>query len=89
MKPKVYVTLPIAKEVEQFLAEHCDVREWKGEGAIRRDRLLQELKDVDGLLTGGRRITENLLNHAPKLKVVSNVAVGYNNFDLEAMKFVQ
>lgn len=86
MKPKVYVTLPIAKEVEQFLAEHCDVRKWKGEGAIRRDRLLQELKDVDGLLTGGRRITENLLNHAPKLKVVSNVAVGYNNFDLEAMK---
>lgn len=86
MKPKVYVTLPIAKEVEQFLAEHCEVRKWEGEGAIRRDLLLKELSDVDGLLVGVRRITENLLNHAPNLKVVSNVAVGYNNFDLEAMK---
>ena len=31
------------------------------------------------------RIDEELLNHAPHLKVISNVSVGYNNFDVEAM----
>lgn len=85
-KPKVYITLPVAKEVEEYIAKHCEVRKWERKEAIPRDMLLKELADIDGLMTTGRRITENLLNHAPKLKVVSNVSVGYNNFDLEAMK---
>lgn len=85
-KPKVYITLPVVKEVEDYISKHCEIRKWEGKEPIPRDQLLQELADIDGLMTTGRRITENLLNHAPHLKVVSNVSVGYNNFDLEAMK---
>jgi gluconate 2-dehydrogenase len=48
--------------------------------------LLEELSDVDGLLIAGGKIDQELLDLAPKLKVVSNVSVGYNNFDLAAMK---
>ncbi|MFD1707741.1 2-hydroxyacid dehydrogenase [Siminovitchia sediminis] len=86
MKPKVFVSMPISQEVKDYLMQHCDIKVWEEQEPIKRDDLLREIADVDGLLTSGRRITENLLHHAPKLKVVSNKSVGYNNFDLEAMK---
>jgi len=86
VKPKIYVTLPITNEVEKYLSEDCEVSKWTGEGRIPRDILLQEIEEVDGLLTSGIRIDEELLTKAPKLKIVSNVSVGYNNFDVEAMR---
>jgi gluconate 2-dehydrogenase len=45
-----------------------------------------EIADVDGLLMVGGSIDQELLDRATRLKVVSNVSVGYNNFDIEAMK---
>lgn len=90
MKPKIYSTYAIPKQVMDFLAQYCGVRQWQGDGRTPRDILLKEIADVEGLYTGGSsmigRIDEELLNHAPHLKVVSNVSVGYNNFDVEAMK---
>lgn len=86
MKPKVYVSQPICQEARDYLAQYCDFTVWEQGEPIKREELLKKIEDVDGLITSGRRITENLLNHAPKLKVVSNLSVGYNNFDLEVMK---
>ena len=86
MKPVVYVTKKIPKEVENDIAKHCHVRKWEGLLPISREELLKELKDVDGLLTTGGKIDDELLDHAPRLKVVSNVSVGYNNFNIEAMR---
>ncbi|MBS4198193.1 D-glycerate dehydrogenase [Bacillus sp. FJAT-49732] len=86
MKPKIYATLPIPTDVEKYLSEYCEVRKWTGEDRISRDLLLEEIKGVDGLLTSGIRIDEDLLKSAPNLKVVSNVSVGFNNFNVEAMK---
>ncbi len=72
------------------MEKYCDVRQWQGDGRTPRDILYTEIADVEGLYTGGSsmvgRIDEELLNHAPHLKVISNVSVGYNNFDVEAMK---
>ena len=44
------------------------------------------MKDAEGLLTSGTAIDSDLLDHAPKLKVVSNNSVGYDNFNIEEMK---
>jgi glyoxylate reductase len=47
--------------------------------------LAAALRDADGaLLTPGERIDEALLVQCPRLKVVANIAVGYNNLDLAA-----
>ncbi|MER2089697.1 MAG: D-glycerate dehydrogenase [Sporosarcina sp.] len=77
------------EDVKGFMAEYCDIRQWQGDGRIPRDILLKEIAAVEGLYTAGGsmvgRIDEELLNHAPHLKVISNVSVGYNNFDVEAM----
>ncbi|MEK5162930.1 D-glycerate dehydrogenase [Paenibacillus sp. FSL R5-0527] len=86
MKPHVFIARPVPPEVEAYLAEHCLFSKWDGDGPIPRERLLASLAEADGLLTSGTRIDAELLEHAPRLKAVSNISVGYNNFDLEAMK---
>ncbi len=86
MKPKVFIAKPIPQEVEDFIAEHCDYKIWKGNGPIPESELWKEIADVEGIMTPKGMITEDFLHHAPKLKVVSNIAVGYDGFDIEAMK---
>ncbi|HZK71564.1 MAG TPA: D-glycerate dehydrogenase [Clostridia bacterium] len=85
-KPKIYIAQIIPREVESYIAQFCDYEKWEGEQAIPRSELLDKLSDKDGVLLSGFWINEELLNRAPKLRVISNVSVGYNNFDLQAMK---
>ncbi len=85
-KPKVYAAKRLPPEAIAYLEQYCDVRLWDGEGAIPRDRLLSELGDAEGLLTSSDAIDDELLARAPKLRAVSTVSVGYNHFDLEAMR---
>ena len=57
---------------------------WPHNSVIERDVLLNRIVNVDGLycmLTD--RIDEEVLDAAPNLKVVSNMAVGVDNIDLE------
>ncbi|MDR3230556.1 MAG: D-glycerate dehydrogenase [Synergistaceae bacterium] len=83
--PKAYVCLPIQEVGLKILRGAVDFKIWEKEGAPPRDELLKNLKDVEGLLSGlPVRVDEELLNAAPKLKVVSNYAVGYDNIDVAA-----
>lgn len=86
MKPTIYISQPVSEKVRQYLNEYCEVKEWRGEDRIPRETLLKEIANVEGLLTAWHKIDKELLAAAPKLKVVSNVSVGYNNFDVQALK---
>ena len=88
VKPRVINLKRLPEEAGRLLTEFCDVLdvdldEKSPEG---RARLLELLGDADGLLQSDARIDKELLDKAPRLKVVSNVSVGYNNFDTEAMR---
>jgi glyoxylate reductase len=83
--PKVYVGLPIQEVGVAILRGKVDYKIWEKEGAPVREELLRDLKDVEGLLSGlPIRVDKELLNAAPKLKVISNYAVGYDNIDVPA-----
>jgi glyoxylate reductase len=70
--------------VEQLQGEF-DVRANQEDVSWSAAELLAVLRDADGvLLTPGERIDEALLAQCPRLKVVANIAVGYNNLDLAA-----
>jgi len=86
MKPKVFLARKVPKEVEDYIAQHCDIEKWNGPGIIPRHELLKLLGDSEGLLINRELIDPELLDSAPKLRVVSNNSVGYNNFNIEAMK---
>lgn len=86
MRPKIFIAKKIPREVEDYIAQYCDYDKWNGPGLIPRNELLKVIGDLEGLLTNRELINQELLDFAPRLKVVSNISVGYNNFDLGAMK---
>ena len=48
--------------------------------------MLQEIGDVEGVALVGHTVDEEFLGWAPKLRVVSDISVGYNNFCIDAMR---
>ncbi|WP_379321435.1 2-hydroxyacid dehydrogenase [Paenibacillus puldeungensis] len=86
MKPKVFIARPVPPEVEAYIGKHCHYSKWDRPEPIPRSHLLESLRDVNGLLTSGGKINSELLDHAPHLQVVSTMSVGYDNFDLDAMR---
>jgi gluconate 2-dehydrogenase len=85
-KPNIYIAEKIPEEVERYIAKYCNYEKWDLDEKIPREILFQKIKDKEGIILTGIKIDEELLKHAPKLKVVSNITVGYNNFELEEMK---
>ena len=87
-KPKIYVTRQIFDEAVDRLKEATDMKYWDSEMPPPRDVLLREVQDIDGLyclLT--EKIDAELFDAAPNLRVVSSMAVGFDNIDVaEATK---
>ncbi|MEX3932928.1 2-hydroxyacid dehydrogenase [Paraburkholderia phymatum] len=80
---KILVARPIFPDVIERLKQHFEV-DWNDGDVLPADELKRRIADKDGALTAGDIIDESVLSVAPKLRVVSNMAVGYNNFDMAA-----
>jgi glyoxylate reductase len=74
-----------ASGLEALRAEH-EVRAWEHEECISREECLRLVAGADAVVTLlTERVDEEFLAVAgPQLQVVANVAVGYNNIDVEA-----
>lgn len=85
MLPKVLITrIPPGSAVDR-IADRADVWVWPHDRDIDRDVLLGRISDADGLYCMlADRIDSRLLEAAPSLKVVSTMAVGVDNIDLDA-----
>jgi glyoxylate reductase len=82
---RVLVTRAIPREALELLAVHATVDVNAADAGYTPAELISHVRDADAmvsLLTD--RIDEGLLAHAPKLKIVANVAVGYDNIDVGA-----
>lgn len=82
---KVYVTRILPKEGMDKITAFAETEVWPEDCPPPREVLLDRVRDIDGLvclLTD--RIDAELLDHAPKLRVVSQMAVGYDNIDVAA-----
>jgi glyoxylate reductase len=65
----------------------ADVDLHGGEDPLPRADLISRLRDKDGLICQiTDTIDDEVLGAAPRLKVVANVAVGYNNIDVAAAR---
>ena len=86
MKPKILVARAIFPEVIAKLAQHFDVTSNQADELWPPTQLIDQLQGKQGVFTtGGERIDAALLAACPSLKICANMAVGYNNFDLDAM----
>jgi lactate dehydrogenase-like 2-hydroxyacid dehydrogenase len=85
VKPKVYVTRRFPQAALDLLTVRTDVSAFREDGPIPKEELHRALQDVEGLLVAGARITSEVLEHAPKLRALSNAGVGHDNLDLGAL----
>jgi len=82
---KAFVTRQLPDEALQIVRAVADVEVWSGDMPPNRQALLERIAPVGGLLCLlTDRIDAELLDAAPNLKVVSQMAVGYDNIDLAA-----
>lgn len=82
----VYVTRRIPESALEMLRQQATVRLWDSEDRpVPREVLLREVRDADAVLSLlTDRMDEEVLAAAPRLRVVSNMAVGYDNVDVQA-----
>ncbi|MFA4647541.1 glyoxylate reductase [Pyrococcus kukulkanii] len=84
MKPKVFITREIPENGIRLLEKEFEVEIWEEEREIPRDVLLKRVKDVDALVPMlSERIDREVFENAPRLRIVANYAVGYDNIDVE------
>ncbi len=85
-KPRILVTRQVFPEIIDLLSRHFEVEANPDDVMWSQAELARRLADKDGAFTtGSHRIDAALLAACPRLKIVANMAVGYNNFDVEAM----
>ncbi|NMM76314.1 D-glycerate dehydrogenase [Acidovorax sp. SRB_14] len=85
-KPRILIARAIFPEVVERLAQHFEVEANPEDALWSPQELAERLADKDGALTtGSQRIDSELIAACPRLKIAANMAVGYNNFDVEAM----
>jgi gluconate 2-dehydrogenase len=86
MKPSILVARAIFPEVLAQLREVFDVDYNDADEIFAPAELSRRLQGkVGALTTGSERIDAALLQANPQLRIVANMAVGYNNFDVPAM----
>lgn len=88
MKPIVYITRKLPEEAIKGLENSYEVRMWQEEEKpVPREVLMEEAKKASALWTMlSDQIDRELIEAATDLKIISNLAVGYNNIDLDAAR---
>jgi len=83
-KPYVFMSRIVPEEAVNILKENFEVSIWEKDCPVTKERLLEEANKADGLYVMLTDIIDKeLFDQAPNLKVVSNMAVGYDNIDVK------
>jgi glyoxylate reductase len=84
-KPKVYATHCLFEPARKLLEAHCEVDYCRGPARPPRATLLEYVVGKDALICLlTEKINDGLLDTGSKLKIVANVAVGFDNIDVPA-----
>jgi len=84
-KAKIFVTHPLYPDSQALLQQTCDCEFWTKPERPPREEFARRLNDKEGLLCLlTERVGEDVLRAAPRLRIVANVAVGYDNVDIQA-----
>lgn len=86
IRPRVLLTRRIPSSAFEKLEACCDV-DLNDQGALSPDELKRRLADKDGLIcVVTDKIAADVLDAGAKLKIVANIAVGYDNIDVPAAR---
>src|SRR5690625_7570784 len=88
MKQRVYITRKLPDYIVEAYSEKYDIRMWdKAETPVPREVLLEEVQYADALFsTLSEQINRELFEAGNKLKIVSNLEVGFDKIDLNLVR---
>src|SRR5579859_242772 len=83
-RARVFVTWPFPQPGIQMVADACDASFWQGPLPMPREELLRVLPDLEGIwaMNVAERLDREALDAAPRLRVISDFGVGYDNVDV-------
>ena len=81
---KVFITRPLPRAAVERIATRCEVTMNPEDARLPPAQVAAACRDVDGLVLVSTPVTEEILEHAPHLRVISTVGVGYDNIDVAA-----
>jgi glyoxylate reductase len=85
MKPSILVARAVFPQVIERLRQHFDVEHNQEDKVYTSEELASRLQGKDGMFsTLSEKVDQALLAACPQLKAVCNMAVGYNNIDVDA-----
>ena len=85
MKQKCVVALALPDEIVARLKARYDVVAWAGLEAMSQAALIDALNGAQGLLCAlSTRLTAEMMDHAPELRVISTISVGVDHIDIAA-----
>jgi len=85
MRKKVVVVNRLEEVVLNRLKQHHEVKSFINLTSTNDAQFLNEIKDASGIIGIDFQVDATLLDHAPKLEIISNVSVGYNNLDIDEL----
>ncbi|MDD4854164.1 MAG: NAD(P)-dependent oxidoreductase, partial [Acinetobacter towneri] len=83
MRKKVVVFSQIDAEILSKLEQDYQVVQVSPKLGDVNQQLLEHVQDADGMIGAGRLLNQSNLHTATKLKVISSVSVGYDNYDVD------
>jgi glyoxylate reductase len=85
MKPSVLVTKRIFPEALEYLRQQAEVEYHDSQQSHPPAELLKRLQDKDAAVSQlTDKFTAEVIQALPKLRVIANVAVGFDNIDIQA-----
>jgi glyoxylate reductase len=81
--PKVHITRAIRTEAIDLLKKRAEVTARQKEDAPSREELFQNIASADGVVVWQDKVDGEFLDHAPKLKVIAQRAIGFDLIDAE------
>lgn len=83
MKQKVVVFSQIDTDIQNKLEQNYQVSYIQPKLGDVNQQLLQQVQDADGMIGAGRLLNRDSLASATRLKIISSVSVGYDNYELD------
>lgn len=84
---KVFIAGAIPETGLNQLKKHFDVDMYTGETLISQELLIQKIQDADALITLlSTQVSRQVIESAPKLKIIANYGAGFNNIDIQAAR---
>ena len=83
-KKKIFITRNVPLMPVELLEKEFEVYINPEDRTLTKEELIENIRDKDAVITQLSNIVDrDVLANAPKLKVIANYAVGFNNIDIE------